>query len=215
VWVNPNSAESPTHVGVILQGRQFFAGDYAGLAADAGGTFHAFWIDNRTGLAQIWSAPIVVDGKAVRNGDVTLSEMKDVSSDVDLKIVSTSYDRASNTVTLGVRLKNSSRKSIRGPVKLRLVNISSTIGSPSAANADNHLAQPGAIWDLSSFLKDNTLKLDETSPVKQLIFHVDNPRDVFYKMSLHYDLLQFDIRVLAGRAEPEVKTVTKKPVSAN
>src|SRR5437762_9480615 len=25
VWVNPNSGESPTHVGVILQGRQFFA----------------------------------------------------------------------------------------------------------------------------------------------------------------------------------------------
>jgi hypothetical protein len=207
--------KNPTHVNIDFQDRQFFAGDYAGLAADAGGTFHAWWIDNRTGLAQIWSAPITVDGKAIRNGDVTLSELKDVSGDVDLKIVSSNYDRGSNKVALGVRLKNSSKKSIRGPVKLRLVNISSAIGSPSAVNADNQLAQPGAVWDFSPLLKDNVLKPDETSAVKQLLFRVDHPRDFFEGKSLHYDLLKFDIRMLAAGAEPQVKPVTEKAGSAN
>ncbi len=35
-------------------------GDTAGLTADADGTFHAFWIDNRTGIPQMWTAPIAV-----------------------------------------------------------------------------------------------------------------------------------------------------------
>jgi len=200
-------AANSTHVKVGLQGRQFYAGDYAGLAADASGTFHAWWIDNRTSLAQIWSAPIVVDGKAIRNGDVTLSKLKDVSGDVNLKVVSTNYDRASNTVTLGVRLQNGSKQVIQGPVKLRLLNMSSAIGSPVAANADNHLAQPGTVWDFSSLLKDNTLKPDELSAVKRLIFRVDHPRDFFDGKTLHTDLLDFDIRVLAAGAEPHANEI--------
>ncbi len=206
---------NPTHLSVNFQRRQFNAGDYAGLAADASGAFHALWIDNRTGLAQIWTAPIVVDGKAVRNGDANLSDLADVSFDVDIEIVSTNYDRASNTVTLGVRLKNSSNRPIRGPVKLRLVNISSRIGDPSVGNADNRLTQPGAVWDFSSLLRDNTLKPEETSATKQLIFRVDNPRDFFDGENLHTDLLNFDIRVLAGGVEPEVKPMTQKPGSTN
>ncbi len=207
--------ENPIHVGIAFQPRQFYAGDYAGLAADASGTFHAWWIDDRTGLAQIWSAPIVVDGKAIRNGDVLLSELTDISADVDLKIVSSNYERASKTVTLGMRLRNSSKRSIQGPVKLRLLNISSTIGSPSAANADNQLPQPGAVWDFSSLLKDNTLRPNEASAVKQLIFRLDNPRDFFNGHDLHSHLLDFDIRVLARREEPQVNPVADKEGNAN
>lgn len=36
-------------------------GDTAGLAADAAGRFHASWIDNRTGIQQVWTAPITVE----------------------------------------------------------------------------------------------------------------------------------------------------------
>ncbi|MEP7347279.1 MAG: sialidase family protein, partial [Gemmatimonadaceae bacterium] len=35
-------------------------GDTAGLAADAEGRFHALWIDNRTGVQQVWTAPITI-----------------------------------------------------------------------------------------------------------------------------------------------------------
>ena len=38
-------------------------GDTAGLAADAEGAFHALWIDNRTGVQQVWTAPITVERK--------------------------------------------------------------------------------------------------------------------------------------------------------
>jgi len=206
-----DTVERPIHVTVGLQLRQFYAGDYAGLAADASGTFHALWIDDRTGLAQIWSAPIVVLGKAIRNGDAALAALTDVSGEVQLKIVSSKYDRESNAVLLGIRLQNSSRESIRGPVKLRLVNVSSTIGNPSAANADNELTRPGAVWDFSSLLTENVLKPGETSPVRQLVFHINNPRDFFDGKILHTDLLNFDIRVLAAGAESLAKAVRDKP----
>jgi hypothetical protein len=43
-------------------GSPFFVngGDTAGLTATADGRFHALWIDNRTGVQQVWTAPITV-----------------------------------------------------------------------------------------------------------------------------------------------------------
>jgi len=43
---------------------RFNGGDTAGLAADAGGTFHPVWIDNRTGTHQVWTASVGVRGAA-------------------------------------------------------------------------------------------------------------------------------------------------------
>lgn len=194
-------SNGPTHVSVAFQGRQFFAGDYAGLAADAGGTFHAWWIDDRTGLAQIWTAPITIDGKSVRNGDPALADLKDVSSDINLEVVSSNYDRSSNTETLGVRLKNNSDKTISGPVKLRLLSVSSAIGTAAAANADNKLPAAGAVWDLSSLLKDNSLKPEEKSEVKQLVFNIKDPLDLMDGKVLREKVLDFDVRILAQKEE--------------
>ena len=36
------------------------SGDTAGLAADAGGDFHPAWVDNRTGIPQMWTATVHV-----------------------------------------------------------------------------------------------------------------------------------------------------------
>jgi hypothetical protein len=43
---------------------RFNSGDTAGLVADAGGTFHPVWIDNRTGTHQVWTASVGVRGAA-------------------------------------------------------------------------------------------------------------------------------------------------------
>lgn len=203
------ATRKPTQVSVSFQGRQFYAGDYAGLAADAGGTFHAFWIDNRTGLQQIWTAPISVDGKAIANGSDELSGFKDVSKEVELKVVSSSYDRASHIVTLGVQIKNPSKIVIHGPIKLRLVDITSPLGSPSAVNADNHVGTPGAVWDLTSLLKDNILIPEQTSATTNLVFHVDHPRELLANSkNVRYQLLKFDVRLLATSTEPSREAAT-------
>jgi hypothetical protein len=41
---------------------RFNGGDTAGLVADADGVFHPLWIDNRTGIHQMWTATVVVRG---------------------------------------------------------------------------------------------------------------------------------------------------------
>jgi hypothetical protein len=49
----PNAVKSNTQFDIT-------GGHTAGLAADANGVFHALWIDNRTGVQQVWTAPITV-----------------------------------------------------------------------------------------------------------------------------------------------------------
>ncbi|HWK09658.1 MAG TPA: sialidase family protein [Vicinamibacterales bacterium] len=46
----------------------YIPGDYAGLAADPAGIFHPYWIDNRTGWHQVWTAAVRVGTTVVRNG---------------------------------------------------------------------------------------------------------------------------------------------------
>jgi hypothetical protein len=46
-----NAAEHDNH---------FNSGDTAGLTADADGFFHPLWIDNRTGIHQMWTATVTV-----------------------------------------------------------------------------------------------------------------------------------------------------------
>ena len=45
-----------------VTGQLYNGGDYAGMAAGADGRFHPFWADNRTGVHQIWTAPVTVKG---------------------------------------------------------------------------------------------------------------------------------------------------------
>src|SRR5260370_26400043 len=151
---------------MIVQARDIVAVEYAGLAADAGCQFHAFWIDNRTGLAQIWTAPIFVEGKATRNGSAGLGDLQDVSQDVKLQILSSNYEPALGSITIGVQLKNLSKKAIAKPLKVRLVGISSALGSAIAANADNQVTQAGAGSDFSQLFKDDVLKPDAHTEVQ-------------------------------------------------
>lgn len=50
----PNSVPTP----VPPRGFSITAGDTAGLASTSDGVFHALWIDNRTGVQQVWTAAI-------------------------------------------------------------------------------------------------------------------------------------------------------------
>jgi hypothetical protein len=43
----------------------FMGGDTAGLAADASGIFHAAWVDNRTGVPQLWTATLTVSTASI------------------------------------------------------------------------------------------------------------------------------------------------------
>src|SRR5258707_14085370 len=49
---------STVTIGVGLDSFYTSGGHTTGLAVDADGTFHPTWIDNRTGIAQLWSSSV-------------------------------------------------------------------------------------------------------------------------------------------------------------
>ena len=148
-------------------------GHTAGLDADANGVFHPFWIDNRTGVAQVWTAPVTVNGKAARNGDPELSTLEDVSEKIFLTFTNPFYDAKSGRVSVDVQLENTSEDTIILPVKLRVTALTSGSGGVlTVSGADNGVAGPGAVWDLEKVLVEQKLKPNQKSKLRRLQFHI-------------------------------------------
>jgi hypothetical protein len=67
----PSSVRVTEENSVFMEGANLtWAGDTAGLAADADGDFHAAWIDNRTGVRQVWTAAIRANTKPPNACDI-------------------------------------------------------------------------------------------------------------------------------------------------
>lgn len=152
-------------------------GHTAGMDADAGGVFHPFWIDNRTGVSQIWTAPVTVNGKATRNGDSELSTLEDVSEKVILTFTNPEYDAKTGRVSVHVQLQNVSNDTISLPVKLRVIGLTSGSGGViKIAGTDNGVAGIGAVWDLDKLIVAQKLKPLQKSGLLRLQFHIaENP----------------------------------------
>lgn len=157
------------------------AGDTAGLTVSADGVFHPFWIDNRTGLPQIWTARVSVNGAAVRNGAPELSALDDVTAKLAITLSNVQYDQPARRVTATVTLKNTSSQSVKGPIKLRALEVKCGQGTAVILNADNGLKGAGAIWQIA-----DTLEPGASSAPRVLHFEVVDPL-AFSVMRLRYD----------------------------
>ncbi len=206
--------EASTHVEVIRE-EWVEGGHTSGLAADASGKFHALWVDNRTGIHQIWSSEIEVAGVAAKNGDGDLAALADVSDKVVLELVTSNYDDKTQIMALTARLKNMSKDTFHGPLKARAITLGSDFAIAKATNADNQMTGTGAVWDFTSQMNNGELKPDEATQTRTLTFRLTDawPFDVEPK---HKDgqtawsrsLLDFDVKVLA-KAEPQKEPAQK------
>lgn len=152
----------------------FNGGHTAGMAADAGGTFHPFWIDNRTGVEQIWTAAVAVNGSAVVNGEPQFARLQDVTDDVTLDFKNAKYDRQTGELSVDAYLGNTSDKTLKPPLFIRVLSLGSKIGSPTVENAFNKKTREGAVWDFTPELPDKTngLPPEKVSAPKRLVFHL-------------------------------------------
>lgn len=155
--------------------------DTQGLTADAAGKFHSVWVDNRTGTAQLWTATVTVNKRAVRHGDPSLSNLMDVSKSVDLDVFDAAYARHTHDVTASVALVNTSKRPIAGPIRVRITGLTSQFGRPEMQGSNN-VAGSGAIL---TFMPStgSALAPDGTSKRLHLIFHLPDvhaatPHDV-------------------------------------
>ncbi|HEY2974629.1 MAG TPA: sialidase family protein [Pyrinomonadaceae bacterium] len=156
-----------------VDGRQFSGGDTSGLAASPDGVFHPLWVDNRTGIAQVWTAPVTVIASATQNGVAEPSGgMSDITDRVVLRFNEAIYDRSKHTITVDAYLENTSREAISGQIKLQLISLRSELGQVSVANSDNRIERAGAIWDFSQQVENGVLKAGARSRPKELAFLV-------------------------------------------
>jgi hypothetical protein len=178
-------------------------GHTAGLAADAGGRFHAVWVDNRTGLHQLWSASIDVTGRVAPSGGEMVAGLEDVGSKVELAIGSTTYDDKAHTVTMQVRLRNNSRDTLRAPIRVLVAQLSSHFGVPHIVGADNDRDGVGALWDFTALVPPGGLPPKGESQPRTLTFQLE--RAVGYERFVwarRQSAIRFDARVFAAKAKP-------------
>jgi hypothetical protein len=173
-------------------------GDTAGLAADAGGAFHPLWIDNRTGVHQIWTATVTTQGVVSAYGDPSLVKLQDVTSKIATELVDATYDRSTNQATIQVRLKNTSKDTIVSPVKVRAITLMSPIGAPFVVNPDNCITDEGAVWNFSSVIKNGQLAPGESSEVKAIVIRFDDIKSFQWKNIYRFQLVDLDLMVLAA-----------------
>jgi hypothetical protein len=173
-------------VTIALNTFMFQGGDTAGLVADASGVFHPFWVDNRTGVPQIWTAPVRVTApvRPIKSGDV--------SDKLTLDITANTYDHASNSLTTVVRLRNTSAQAVAGPFHVRVVSISSGLGEPTVVAADNGRPGVGAEWDFSA----QALRPGAATDSKTLHFRLANVQPFRNGDRYRGDLLQMTVVVI-------------------
>ncbi|HEX4682885.1 MAG TPA: sialidase family protein [Gemmatimonadaceae bacterium] len=205
-------AGAPITFGVNPDGFLVAAGHTTGLVADAGGTFYPVWVDNRTGTSQLWTAPVKVNGTAVKNGVVAIADLDDVSNLVGLYFANSKYDGATGMFTATVCLKNMSKDTVRGPFEARLVNLESHIGTPRVQGADNGATAAGALWNFTSLVPSGTLLPDSVSGTTQIRFSIADRRAFTDGRSTSRSVLSASVRVLA-HAPPKADSATTRAIA--
>ena len=184
---------------IVVRDEYVASGDTADLIADSTGAFHPVWIDNRTGIRQVWTTAITVQGNALKHGDTELAKLDDISARIEVEVVDSSYDRQRNEGTLSVRLKNISNQAIVGPVKLRALGIISELGTVNITNADNGATGDGAVWDFTALIERSLLAPGQVSGARSLAFRLTDLRPFKQKNGLFkWIFLDFDAIVLGS-----------------
>ena len=188
-------------------------GDYAAIAVSSDGRFCAFWIDNRTGVAQLYTAAVTVSAQPQARGAAALSSLSNVTRLLELQYTSSVYDAASKTLSLEYRLLNTSPDTIARPVRIRITGLDSDLGAPvlDSGAASTALLGAGVVDARNQRHGDNAtgiLDLSDAIPVAGLApgmvtvprsLRIRFPRlDDIIGSDRWNDILRFDATVYGG-----------------
>lgn len=166
------------------------AGDTAGLSADSNGLFHAFWIDNRSGVGQVWTAPLTVSAPVSVNGSRELDRLDDVSKLTAIEVSSLSFDSATQVLREKIRIKNISSRGFAEELKLRIFNLESELSSPILLSTED---EQGSIVDFFEGVGNKKLGPGEFSAEREIAIKLS---DLHVASAVPPDaLVKFDARV--------------------
>jgi hypothetical protein len=172
-----------------------------GLAADADGRFHPLWVANPTGVPQLWTTDITVQGKAEKNGNPELAKLKDASKLVRLEFINRVYNLKTHALDFNLQLENISQASIRGPLKVMVLDVGSRVGSVMVASGDTETIAEGMVLDFSALFPGDVLKPGDITKPIHVRFYVRGT-DPFAQASLGYiPLAVLSTKVLSGSIE--------------
>jgi hypothetical protein len=101
-------------------------GDYSSLAVDAAGHFHPFWADARSGTWQLYTATVRVfgdSGMSALTADAAASSGGPCAQDSErlgFLFGEPAWDASASEVTVPVRLRNNSPKTIAVPIRVEV-----------------------------------------------------------------------------------------------
>lgn len=185
----------------------FNGGHTSGLTADAGGDFHPFWVDNRTGMPQVWTARISVSGEAVKNGSPDLASLEDVTGSLRLELTNVAHDAANGTISADAKLTNVSKRPLPLPLTARVLDVDSDVGVPEIVTSDNGATGAGALW---KFVADSgaTLEPAKSTTTRRIVFRLREVRPFHEGKEFHIGLISVKARLLAKAAAPATSTPT-------
>jgi hypothetical protein len=200
---SPQAPSGDYTISVGLDAFHFNGGHTGGMAATADGVFHPFWIDNRTGIHQIWTAPVHVQGSVNVHGSPAFAKLDDLSEKLALKITATRYEPEKGAVYLTAHLENTSKETLIAPMKLRITDVGSQLAAVEITNAENNVRGQGAVWTFNPADSSGKLSPDAKSEVKELAFHVSDIRLLHQPTrEPKLGLISLKAQVL-GKAEPK------------
>ncbi len=162
---------------VFMNGKGGY-GDYTAMATTNDGSFHPVWSDGRTGSSQMWTSVIRVDRRATVTPELVEA---DVSGDIVGDFGSLLKGAPAGTVELEVRLKNTSKKTIYGPLKVEVSAVTTrprgagdAILGPVILNAPNGTDNVGAAFDYSTKLGSH-LRLEPGAISEGIVWRIKQP----------------------------------------
>ena len=200
-YVTPVKANEPQKARIEINPWYYGGGHTVDMLVDSEGVFYPAWVDNRTGIDQIWIAPVTVRGAATKGGSDELAKLTDVTSDVSLEFLTEKYDNAKNTIHITVRLKNKSSKIVYAPAKLRVISMTSELGHLDALDPAVYQATGGIVWDLSRLLKNGMLGPGEVSGSTELVFRLTHAKRPGQDTGYKFELCNLEARILASLKE--------------
>jgi len=146
---HPLLAGGPLRSDIVYSHFNFVGGHTAGLAASADGLFHPLWVDDRTGISQIYTSAIRVNetvpirlpsaattstssatnsSGGAGTSDTASSGLRNISQAVTLELSHARYVERDSLITVTVVLRNTSRDTLRGPFELHIRSLRSDLG---------------------------------------------------------------------------------------
>jgi hypothetical protein len=194
----------------------FEGGETNGFTVDSDGDFHAVWVDNRTGVSQLWTSRISVEGAALPNGSPELASFAELKAPTGLEVASLIESTAPSVevidaraypsrhvVGVQARLFNGTKEAIHGPVVLRSVSSRSLYGKFRPANPTNGVKGPGAVWNISDALPNGSLAPGQRS--KTFILEFEYPPSAWPWKKVHPEIqgfgFQSDLRILVKKTQ--------------